>query len=131
MKITREVFSETSSWNESSPLKSLAVSTGPRRKSAGCPGVSVPAAYRRRRLSVEFHFRRKFAVDDDSRCKDEYRDEVGSGLKRRVGLGGNNNLLGARQDLVGGVVKDRPPPLKVVVLAIADKQSPRRHRIPA
>ena len=43
-------------------------------------------------------------------------------MKRRVGFGGNFNLLGARKDLVGFVVIDRHPVLKLDVLAIANQQ---------
>ena len=80
------------------------------------------AADRRRSLSFEFHCRRERAVNLDARSKDYHRYEVGSGLKRRVGLGGNDNLLRSRKDFVGAVVEDNPPILKFVVLAIADNQ---------
>ena len=42
MKVRREAFSGTFSRNEKSPMKSVGESTGPRRKPAGCPGVSGP-----------------------------------------------------------------------------------------
>ena len=40
-------------------------------------------------------------------------------MKRRVGLGGNDDLLVAGESL-GAVVRDNPPVLNGVVLAIAD-----------
>ena len=85
-------------------------------------GRERAAACRRRSSSFTFHFRRERAVDDDARSKDYYPYEVSSGSKRRVGAGGNEDLLGACKDLVGGVVIDRPPVLKLGVLAIADQQ---------
>ena len=70
---------------------------------------------------VRLHCRRDRALGDDARIKDEYRDEVGSGSKRRVGAPGDADPFIAL-GVPGAVVKDRPPILNVVVLSIADIQ---------
>ena len=65
-------------------MKSVGLSTGPRRKAEGCPGRERAAADRRKRSIVAFHFRRERGHGHDARIKEGYRDEVGSGTKRRV-----------------------------------------------
>ena len=66
---------------------------------------------------VRLHCRSDRTLGDDARIIDEYRDEVGSGAKRRVGSAGDADPFSDY------VVKDRPPILKGVVLSIADKQN--------
>ena len=122
VKVTREASSGTSSRNESFRAKSRRVVDRPPLEGDRLTGRERAVACRRRSSSFTFHFRRERAVDLDARSKDSHRDEVGSGSKRRVGLGGNDNLLRSRKDFVGEVVEDNPPILKFVVLAIADKQ---------
>ena len=103
------------------PVKKRRSVNRPQAEVGGLSGRERPAAYRRRRLSGEFHFRRDRALGDDARIKEAYRDEVGSGAKRWVGAGGNDDPFVAR-DSLGGVVRDNPPILNGVVLSKADIQ---------
>ena len=70
---------------------------------------------------VRLHGRCERAFGDDARIKDQYRYEVGSGPKRRVGASGDADPFVAREFL-GAVVKDRPPVLNHVVLSKTDIQ---------